>query len=63
MNHDVKHPLKGDFLVDDRFLFEVGGRKKTYEQIADVSDSFLAVDDTEIGYGNRIPLWLFGFTY
>ena len=63
VNHDVKHPLKGDFLVDDRFLFEVGGRKKTYEQIADVSDSFLAVDDTEIGYGNRIPLWLFGFTY
>ena len=32
-------------------------------QIADVSDSFLAVADTEIGHGNRIPLWLFGFMY
>ena len=61
--HDVKHPLKGDFLVDDRYLFEVGGRRKSFEQIADVPDSFLAVDDTEVGLGNRIPLWMFGFTY
>ena len=63
VNHDVKYPLKGDFLVDDKYLFEVGGRKKSFEQIADVPDSSLAVDDTEVGYGNRIPLWLFGFTY
>ena len=61
--HDVKCPQKGDFLIDDKYLFEVGGRKKSFEQIADVPDSFLAVDDTEIGHGNRIPLWLFGFTY
>ena len=63
VNNDVKHPLKGDFLVNDKYLFEVGGRKKSFEQIADVPNSFLAVDDTEVGYGNRIPLWLFGFTY
>lgn len=63
VNNDVKHPLKGDFLVNDKYLFEVGGRKKSFEQIADVPNSFLAVDDTEIGHGNRIPLWLFGFTY
>lgn len=61
--HDTKYPLKGDFLIDDKYLFEVGGRKKSFEQIADVPNSFLAVDDTEIGYGNRIPLWMFGFTY
>lgn len=63
VNNDVKHPLKGDFLVNDKYLFEVGGRKKSFEQIADIPDSFLAVDDTEVGHGNRIPLWLFGFTY
>lgn len=63
VNNDIKHPLKGDFLVNDKYLFEVGGRKKSFEQIADVPNSFLAVDDTEVGYGNRIPLWLFGFTY
>ena len=63
VNNDVKHPLKGDFLVNDKYLFEVGGRKKSFEQIADVPNSFLAVDDTEVGHGNRIPLWLCGFTY
>ena len=63
VTHDVKYPLKGDFLIDDKYLLEVGGRKKSFEQIADVPNSFLAVDDTEVGHGNRIPLWLFGFTY
>ena len=63
VNNDVKHPLRGDFLINDKYLFEVGGRKKSFEQIADIPNSFLAVDDTEVGHGNRIPLWLFGFTY
>ena len=42
---------------------EVGGRRKTFEQIKDEPDSFLALDEVETGYGNRIPLWLFGFLY
>ena len=61
--HDVTYPKQGDFLIDGRYLFEVGGRRKTFDQIADVPDSFLAVDDTEVGYGNRIPLWMFGLLY
>ena len=61
--HDVSYPKQGDFLIDDRFLFEVGGKSKTFEQIADIPDSFLAVDDTEVGSESRIPLWLFGFLY
>lgn len=61
--HDVRYPKQGDFLIDGKHLFEVGGKRKTFEQIADVSDSYLAVDDIEVGFGNRIPLWLFGFLY
>ena len=61
--HDVKYPKKGDFIINDNYLFEVGGKKKGFDQIADVPNSFLAVDDTEIGYGNRIPLWMFGMLY
>lgn len=53
---DVKMPENGDFLLNDKYLFEVGGKKKTFDQIKDIKDSYLAVDDTEIGYGNRIPL-------
>jgi hypothetical protein len=41
----------------------VGGKSKTFEQIHDIPDSFLAVDDTETGSGNRIPLWMFGLLY
>lgn len=61
--HDIRYPKQGDFLIDDKHLFEVGGKGKTFEQIADVPDSYLAVDDTEVGSGCRIPLWLFGFLY
>ena len=59
--HSVTYPPIGDFLVDGRFLFEVGGAGKGFGQIRNLPNSRLAVDDTEIGFGNRIPLWLFGF--
>ena len=55
--------LKCKNLINDKYLFEVGGKKKNFDQIADVANSFLAVDDTEVGYGNRIPLWMFGMVY
>lgn len=61
--NEVKYPKKGDFLVNDKYLFEVGGSGKTFDQIADVPGSFLATDDTEVGHGNRIPLWMFGMLY
>ena len=63
LNHDVYAPSQGDFLVDNKYLFEVGGKNKTFEQIKDIQDSFLAVDDTEVGSRNRIPLWMFGLLY
>lgn len=63
VDHSVTYPAKGDFLVDGKYLFEVGGRKKSFEQIKDMADSYLAVDDTEIGHHNRIPLWMFGLLY
>jgi predicted AAA+ superfamily ATPase len=61
--HRVAVPEKGDFLIDDNYLFEVGGKSKTYEQIRNLENSFIAADDLEIGFGNKIPLWLFGFLY
>lgn len=63
IKHNVSCPQTGDFIIDDRWLFEVGGKKKSFDQIADIPDSYLAIDDIESGYGNRIPLWLFGFLY
>ena len=63
VTNQVKCPKQGDFFVNDHYLFEVGGKGKSFEQIADIEDSYLAVDDTEIGHGNRIPLWMFGLIY
>ena len=59
----VQYPKQGDFIVNKKWLFEVGGKKKSFEQIKDISNSFLAVDDTEIGRKSRIPLWMFGLLY
>lgn len=61
--HEVCYPKAGDFLVDRKYLFEVGGKGKTFDQIKDIPDSYLAVDNLEIGYKNRIPLWMFGLLY
>lgn len=63
VSHSVNYPDKGDFIVDSRYTFEIGGKNKNTIQIQDVPDSFLAIDDIEIGFGNKIPLWLFGFLY
>ena len=61
--HEVVAPEKGDFLVDGKYLFEIGGAGKGFDQIRDLPDSFVVNDNTEVGFGNKIPLWLFGFLY
>ncbi|MEZ5197571.1 MAG: AAA family ATPase [Bacteroidales bacterium] len=58
------HSVKiGDFLVDGKYIFEIGGKNKTSNQIAGLSNAYIAADDIEYGYNNTIPLWLFGFLY
>jgi len=54
---------KGDFVVNEKYTFEIGGKNKTKSQIKDVKNSFIIKDDIEIGIKNIIPLWLFGFLY
>lgn len=63
VNHRVGFAKDGDFIVDSRYLFEIGGKGKGFAQIRDIPDSFVAADDIEFGFGNKIPLWLFGFIY
>lgn len=61
--HKINYSDVGDFLVNQKFVFEIGGKNKTYKQIANIENSFIAADNIEIGYKNTIPLWLFGFMY
>ena len=59
--HQINTSHQGDFMVEDKYHFEVGGAGKTNKQVAGLENSYLAIDDVEIGSKNKIPLWLFGF--
>ncbi|MCC5924428.1 MAG: ATP-binding protein [Crocinitomicaceae bacterium] len=62
-NHELSLPAKGDVLVDNTYLFEIGGKNKSKKQIAQLENAFVVKDDIEVGFQNSIPLWLFGFLY
>ena len=53
----------GDYIIDGKYTFEIGGSGKKFSQIADIPDSYLAVDNIVTGFGARIPLYLFGMLY
>ncbi len=59
----VHYTPKTDFIVDRKYFFEIGGKSKTHKQIKDLDNAFIAADDIETGFADKIPLWLFGFLY
>jgi len=61
--HNIEIPEKGDFLIDNKYTFEVGGDNKSFEQIKDIKDSYLVIDTDSTQNPKKIPLWLFGFIY
>ena len=54
---------QGDFYCEEKYTFEVGGKNKGFNQIKDIANSYIASDDLEVGIGNKIALWMFGFLY
>ena len=62
-SHKIQYPEKGDFLVNGTHAFEVGGKNKGLKQISDMPEAYIAADGIEYGFGNKIPIWLFGFLY
>jgi predicted AAA+ superfamily ATPase len=62
-SHEVTTSNQGDFMVDDKYIFEVGGKNKGFKQIKDLDNAYV-VQDTDTTEDNRkVPLWLFGFMY
>lgn len=61
--HKVELAKAGDFLINGELTFEIGGPSKQSQQITNVDKGWLAIDELERPYLNRIPLWLFGFLY
>ncbi len=61
--HQISQSKEADFLVDNKYTFEIGGKNKTMTQIKDVENSWLVKDDIIQPTGRAIPLWMFGFLY
>ena len=60
--HNIKYSKQGDYIIDNKYIFEIGGQNKTKKQIKNLENAFVVKDNIEIGF-SEIPLWLFGFLY
>lgn len=63
VKNKVAFSSRVDFVVSDKYNMEIGGKNKTKQQLVRLDNAFIVVDNIEIGYGNQVPLWLFGLTY
>jgi len=61
--HKVTAAKNGDFTIDEKIIFEIGGKNKGNSQIKGIANAYIAADNIENGFANKIPLWLFGFLY
>ena len=59
----ISIPKKGDFVIDNKFIFEVGGKSKSARQVSGVQNARVVRDDLDHPAGNTLPLWMFGFLY
>jgi predicted AAA+ superfamily ATPase len=63
-SHNVEYgKAQGDFKIDGKYTFEIGGRNKDFSQIAGVKDSYVFADDWDMPDGAKLPLWMLGFLY
>lgn len=63
-NHIVEYgKAQGDYKIDGKITIEVGGKDKSFDQIADIPDSYILADSMEFPIGKKLPLWLVGFLY
>lgn len=62
--HTIEYgKTQGDFKIDGKWTFEVGGQGKSFNQIAGVPNSYVLSDDIEMSRGNKLPLWMVGLLY
>ena len=61
--HKLTTSKQGDFIVDGKYTFEIGGVNKGFKQIKDLENAFVVQDTDATEDSKKIPLWLFGFLY
>ena len=61
--YEINLSETADFVIAKTYTFEIGEKNKTKKQIASTENAYIAKDGIEIGFGNIIPVWIFGFMY
>lgn len=63
VKHNVTYYASVDFMINELYNFEIGGKNKTQQQLSGVDNGYLTLDNIEVGFRNEIPLWLFGMIH
>jgi len=64
INHKVSQHKNADFIVDDKWVIEIGGKNKGTKQIENLKNAYRVLDDVDFTLAEKsIPLWTFGFLY
>lgn len=61
--HQVEYNKRGDYLIDHKYVFEIGGKAKDGKQVANMENAYIASAECDYPIGNKLPLWLFGLMY
>jgi len=56
----VSTPTKGDFMIDEKYVIEVGGANKTFHQLSGMPNAILIKEGISKGGTGIIPLWMIG---
>ena len=61
--YKLSYTNAGDFIVNGKWTFDIGGKNKTRKQLEGIENAFRVVDETEFPVSDALPLWIFGFLY
>lgn len=59
----IEYSENADFKINDKYIFEIGGKSKNKKQIQNLNNAFIVSDEIEYGFENKVPIWMFGMLY
>ncbi len=63
VGHKVTQSSATDFVVNNEYQFEIGGKGKGNKQIRDLEKAWVVKDDIEYPVLQTLPMWIFEFCY
>lgn len=56
----VSTPVKGDFMIDEKYVIEVGGANKKFHQLSGMPNAILVKEGIGKGRTGILPMWMLG---